>query len=85
MFLWAGNWMVKCFRLITFSPILVLGENGLSDRQVSPEKLIRAALLKNRFADTILKFREPFDKVCSFICTQTSAFTIVNVLFNVCF
>lgn len=31
---------------------------SLTDRQVSPEKLYRAAVLKNRFADTIFKARE---------------------------
>ncbi|KAJ7945737.1 Transcription factor like [Quillaja saponaria] len=34
------------------------GESAPSERQVSPEKLYRAALLRNRFADTILKARE---------------------------
>uniref|UniRef100_A0A7N0T552 Uncharacterized protein n=1 Tax=Kalanchoe fedtschenkoi TaxID=63787 RepID=A0A7N0T552_KALFE len=34
------------------------GENASGDRQMSPDKLYRAALLKNRFADTILKARE---------------------------
>ncbi|KAG0498008.1 hypothetical protein HPP92_002699 [Vanilla planifolia] len=34
------------------------GENAPSDRQVSPDKLYRAALLRSRFADTILKARE---------------------------
>ncbi|KAJ8752033.1 hypothetical protein K2173_001059 [Erythroxylum novogranatense] len=34
------------------------GESAPTERQVSPEKLYRAALLKNRFADTILKARE---------------------------
>ncbi|XP_077229903.1 transcription factor GTE10-like isoform X2 [Tasmannia lanceolata] len=34
------------------------GENAPSERQVSPEKLYRAALLRSRFADTILKARE---------------------------
>ncbi|OVA15377.1 Bromodomain [Macleaya cordata] len=34
------------------------GESALSERQVSPEKLYRAALLRSRFADTILKARE---------------------------
>ncbi|ONK71144.1 uncharacterized protein A4U43_C04F5160 [Asparagus officinalis] len=34
------------------------GENATSKRQVSPDKLYRAALLRNRFADTILKARE---------------------------
>lgn len=35
-----------------------LGDSAHSERQVSPGKLYRAALLKNRFADTILKARE---------------------------
>ncbi|KAF9667989.1 hypothetical protein SADUNF_Sadunf15G0080200 [Salix dunnii] len=34
------------------------GESAPSKRQVSPEKLYRAALLRSRFADTILKARE---------------------------
>ncbi|MCD7453126.1 hypothetical protein HAX54_019869 [Datura stramonium] len=34
------------------------GDCELSERRVSPGKLYRAALLKNRFADTILKARE---------------------------
>ncbi|KAI9076059.1 hypothetical protein K1719_041993 [Acacia pycnantha] len=34
------------------------GESGPNERQVSPEKLYRAAVLKNRFLDTILKARE---------------------------
>ncbi|CAH9135558.1 unnamed protein product [Cuscuta epithymum] len=34
------------------------GEMRQNDRPASPEKLYRAALLKNRFADTILKARE---------------------------
>ncbi|GLT33135.1 hypothetical protein SLA2020_077470 [Shorea laevis] len=34
------------------------GESTPSERQISPEKLYRAAYLKTRFADTILKARE---------------------------
>ncbi|CAK8541145.1 unnamed protein product [Lathyrus sativus] len=34
------------------------GECGPTERHVSPDKLYRAALLKSRFADTILKARE---------------------------
>lgn len=42
----------------------ILGEN-VSEKQVSPEKQIRAALLRSRFADTILKAREKaLDQVC---------------------
>ncbi|XP_004516284.1 transcription factor GTE8-like isoform X2 [Cicer arietinum] len=34
------------------------GDSGPTERQVSPDKLYRVALLKNRFVDTILKARE---------------------------
>ncbi|KAL6960461.1 hypothetical protein U1Q18_038224 [Sarracenia purpurea var. burkii] len=34
------------------------GESTPDERQISPDRLYRAALLKNRFADTILKARE---------------------------
>ncbi|XP_020111446.1 transcription factor GTE9-like isoform X2 [Ananas comosus] len=34
------------------------GENAKSERQVSPDKLYRAALLRSRFADTIIRARE---------------------------
>ncbi|KAL5998203.1 hypothetical protein ACLOJK_009141 [Asimina triloba] len=34
------------------------GENAQSERQVSPQRLYRTALLRSRFADTILKARE---------------------------
>ncbi|GFY83075.1 global transcription factor group E8 [Actinidia rufa] len=34
------------------------GESAPDERQVSPDKVYRAALLRNRFADTILKARE---------------------------
>lgn len=36
----------------------IVGESAPTERQVSPDKLYRAALLRNRFADTILKARE---------------------------
>lgn len=36
----------------------VVGDSAPNERQVSPDKLYRAAVLKNRFADTILKARE---------------------------
>ncbi len=41
-------------------------EDAAPERQVSPNKLLRAALLRGRFADTILKAQEktlPVDKV----------------------
>jgi hypothetical protein len=42
----------------------ILGGN-VSEKQVSPDKQIRAALLRSRFADTILKAREKaLDQVC---------------------
>ncbi|EEF50952.1 bromodomain-containing protein, putative [Ricinus communis] len=34
------------------------GDSAPNERQVSPDKLFRAAMLKNRFAETILKARE---------------------------
>ncbi|KAJ7970695.1 Transcription factor like [Quillaja saponaria] len=34
------------------------GDSAATERQVSPDRLYRAAVLKNRFADTILKARE---------------------------
>jgi hypothetical protein len=38
---------------------------GYVSEKVSPEKQIRAALLRSRFADTILKAREKaLDQVC---------------------
>jgi len=43
----------------------IIGENAKSERQVSPDKLYRAALLRSRFADTILKAREKtLNQVC---------------------
>lgn len=36
----------------------VIEEIAPPERHVSPEKLYRAALLRNRFADTILKAQE---------------------------
>jgi hypothetical protein len=44
----------------------VIVEDAAPERQVSPNKLLRAALLRGRFADTILKAQEktlPVDKV----------------------
>lgn len=47
------------------SHAIMLGESAPPERQVSPEKLYRAALLRNRFADTILKAQErTLGKVC---------------------
>lgn len=40
------------------TPFTFLGESAAPERPVSPDKLYRAALLKKRFADTILKARE---------------------------
>lgn len=45
----------------------ILGESDPPDRQVSPEKLYRAALLRSRFADIIIKAQEnTSEKVCNF-------------------
>lgn len=38
--------------------IIQQGEAGVPERQVSPEKVLRAALLKSRFADIIVKSQE---------------------------
>lgn len=35
-----------------------IGNYAASEKPVSPERLYRAALLKNRFADTILRAKE---------------------------
>lgn len=44
---------------------IILGENAHPERQVSPEKLYRAALLRGRFADIIIKAQEnTLEKVC---------------------
>ncbi|KAL1363747.1 hypothetical protein HN51_011940 [Arachis hypogaea] len=46
-------------KLVTTEPeSLQEGESAPPQRQVSPDKLYRAALLRSRFADTILKARE---------------------------
>ncbi len=45
------------------------------ERQVSPNKLLRAALLRGRFADTILKAQEktlPVDKVGLLKCNNVT-------------
>lgn len=45
----------------------ILGESAPPERQVSPEKLYRAALLRSRFADIIIKAREnTIEKVWNF-------------------
>jgi len=46
------------FNLKTSYLINILGECGASETQISPDKLYRIALIKNRYADTILKSRE---------------------------
>ena len=53
-------------KLVTTEPeSLQEGESAPPQRQVSPDKLYRAALLRSRFADTILKAREKaLEKVC---------------------
>lgn len=38
--------------------VVVIGDSAPTERQVSPDKLYRAAVMKNRFLDTILKARE---------------------------
>lgn len=41
----------------------VVGDSGPTERKVSPDKLYRAAILKKRFVDTILKAREKLTQV----------------------
>jgi hypothetical protein len=36
-------------------PMKHLGENSEPDRQLSPDKFLRAALLRSRYADVIVK------------------------------
>lgn len=44
---------------------LTLGNSAQTEKQLPPEKIYRAAFLKNRFADIILKAREkPLNQVC---------------------
>lgn len=58
-----SNWWRKCV-LVSYAASShtvccnLLGESAPPERQVSPEKLYRAALLRSRFADTILKAQE---------------------------
>lgn len=49
---------IVIFNLKTSYLFNILEECGPTERHVSPDKLYRAALLKSRFADTILKARE---------------------------
>lgn len=54
--------MTKCVLLTMRHHLMnmchILGDSGLPDRQASPEKLYRAALLRSRFADIIIKAQE---------------------------
>lgn len=56
-------------------------EEPAPERQVSPDKLLRAALLRGRFADTILKAQEktlPVNKVSPLYLQQRSLIVIDN-------
>lgn len=65
--------------------INILGES-VPDRRVSPEKLYRAALLKNRFADTILKAREKtLVEVSISACYRTCYCFSLNILTSLSF
>ncbi|KAI3452535.1 hypothetical protein Pfo_009199 [Paulownia fortunei] len=59
------------------------GESGQTERQVSPDKQYRAALLKNRFADTILKAREKTLSQVGYIWLHLKSFASIN-LHSVC-
>jgi hypothetical protein len=41
-----------------------IGENAKPDSQVSPDKLLRAALLRSRYADVIVKAHGVLSQVC---------------------
>lgn len=65
----------------------ILAENAPPERQVSPEKLYRAALLRSRFADTIIKAQEKtlekvrITNVCLFPFTSWySTFNVVRIV-----
>lgn len=64
----------------------IIGESAPSERQVSPEKQYRAALLRSRFADTILKAREKaLEKVCpTFSCILSVCIGVFICLFFAC-
>jgi hypothetical protein len=50
----------QCTKMIGSSdpfPMKRLGENSKPDTQVSPDRLLRAALLRSRYADVIVKAR----------------------------
>lgn len=63
----------------------ILGESAPPDRQVSPDKLYRAALLRSRFADIIIKAQEnTTEKVCTlYMASQILSFLIVIYPCNV--
>lgn len=44
-----------------------LGENSEPDTQVSPDRLLRAALLRSRYADVIVKARGILSQVQDFV------------------
>ena len=48
-----------CFEYIPVNSFInIAGNYAASEKPVSPERLFRAALLKNRFVDTILRAKE---------------------------
>jgi hypothetical protein len=59
-----------CSKLVGSSdpfPMKHLGENSEPDTQVSPDRLLRAALLRSRYADVIVKARGILSKVQDFV------------------
>lgn len=53
-----GNSCLLSYHQFTCHVLAILEETAPLERQDSPGKRQRAALLKNRFADTIMKARE---------------------------
>lgn len=61
--------------LLTSIHLHYLGDSAPNSSQLSPGKLYRAALLKNRFADTIFKARE---KTLNQVGYESSCFVVFN-------
>lgn len=53
------------------------GDSAPSERPVSPDKLYRVAILKKRFADTILKAQE---KTLKQVCNMINVFVVPSYL-----
>lgn len=58
-----------------FCPVNNLGNSAPNEKQLPPEKRYRAALLKNRFADLILKAREKTFNQVSCVCGAETCYS----------